>query len=273
VKGINVTHSLPVIEKDAETAYRVVGKYARMIVLWRAGGVAGLGFVLSSLVTAHVIPLGLSATITKDVGLASGLLSLLVGVLWAQSGTTPADMALHPTALDGTPLIKSVVDLKAAGEAVLALLKAGGTISATAGATQLASIIPTLSTAITGDVVDYKAINAEIVAAIRSAVAPAAIASVAAPAPLATGGIVPPLANPPTTPADFVVPLPQQTGGIASATKLVVIGDKGTEAIVPLTPPAAVPAVVPPAPVVLPAGVVNEPMQSEQAAAGMVLTP
>lgn len=85
--------------------YTRTGVLAREIVLRRVVISTTVGTVLGILVSADVIPTSWSDVTTRYVGLALTLLGVLVGAARARSGSTPAEPALKPTAIDGTPLV------------------------------------------------------------------------------------------------------------------------------------------------------------------------
>ena len=83
-----------------------VERWAREVVARRAAAV----LVVTTAVHIAVVlglPARLESTIPAIVGGAIDFLGLVVTVLWARSGVTPADPALDPRATSGAPLVPS----------------------------------------------------------------------------------------------------------------------------------------------------------------------
>ncbi len=97
-------HSLTALRERWNQA----GKVARAIVAKRVGILTGSGLILGELVRTEVIPLNVSNDITHWAGVTLSVLGVVTGVLWAQSGTTPADPQLTPTDLYGHRLVSEL---------------------------------------------------------------------------------------------------------------------------------------------------------------------
>ncbi len=91
-----------------ERGYQEAGTIARAIVAKRAGIVGGLGVILGELVRDGLIGDGLSDQVTRWATVCFGVLGVVTGALWAQSGTTPADPALNPTDRYGNRLVSEL---------------------------------------------------------------------------------------------------------------------------------------------------------------------
>lgn len=82
--------------RDIRRGYQQAGTFARAIVAKRLAVLGGLGIITGELVRNEVIPVGLSDGVTHWATVFFSVLGVVTGVLWAQSGTTPADPALKP---------------------------------------------------------------------------------------------------------------------------------------------------------------------------------
>jgi hypothetical protein len=72
------------------------GTFAREIVAKRAGITTMLSALIGVGVTTGVIPTDLGARASGYVVVGFGILSSLVGILWARQGVTPSNPALSP---------------------------------------------------------------------------------------------------------------------------------------------------------------------------------
>lgn len=88
--------------------YRQAGVISRAIVAKRAGILSVLGLASGALVQNGVIPDGLANSVTHWATVALGGLGVVVGVLWAQRGVTPADPAKRPADIYGNELVSAL---------------------------------------------------------------------------------------------------------------------------------------------------------------------
>lgn len=95
---------------NLKTDYQEAGKIARAIVAKRVAIVAAVptALTMATALGFHVPGTGQVQGVVVTV--LDGL-SLVVGVLWAQSGTTPADPNLNPTDIHGQSLVPLVGQL------------------------------------------------------------------------------------------------------------------------------------------------------------------
>lgn len=103
----------------AVSVYRKASAFARAIVAKRVTILAGAGIILGELVRAGILPDRVSGQVATILGITLDALGVITGIVWAQSGTTPADQNLQPTSSDGQLLVpysavsKTIVDLQA----------------------------------------------------------------------------------------------------------------------------------------------------------------
>lgn len=90
-----------------EADWKEAGTLARAIVAKRVTVLGGLGIIAGELVRDKVIPTGLATDVTHWATVALTVLGVAAGVLWAQSGTTPADTALAPKSATGQVLVEA----------------------------------------------------------------------------------------------------------------------------------------------------------------------
>lgn len=96
------------------TGHAGVGFYARAIVAKRVGILAVIPVVLGLAVSLG-LPVGVSTAVATAATATLTALTAIVGILWAQSGTTPADPTLAPVSLAGVPLVEATSGIPPVG--------------------------------------------------------------------------------------------------------------------------------------------------------------